>query len=75
VAGRTLASASSVEADLKKSSGGNVAGAKAVAELLATRAKEAHITAVVFDVADSIITAGSRRSPTPFAPPDWSFNG
>jgi large subunit ribosomal protein L18 len=49
VAGRTLASASSVEADLKKASGGNIAGAKAVAELLATRAKEANITAVVFD--------------------------
>ena len=48
VAGRTLAAASSVEAGLK-SSGGNIAGAKAVAELLATRAKEAHITAVVFD--------------------------
>jgi large subunit ribosomal protein L18 len=49
VAGRTLASASSVEATLKSATGGNVDGAKAVAALLATRAKEAHITTVVFD--------------------------
>ena len=47
--GRTLAAASSVEAGHKKTSGGNVAGAKAVAEVLAQRAKEANITAVVFD--------------------------
>jgi large subunit ribosomal protein L18 len=49
VAGRTLASASSVEAALKGTTGGNVEGAKAVAQLLASRAKEAHITTVVFD--------------------------
>jgi large subunit ribosomal protein L18 len=49
VAGRTLVAASSVEADLKSTSGGNVAGAKAVADVLATRAKAANITAVVFD--------------------------
>jgi large subunit ribosomal protein L18 len=49
VAGRTLASASSVETALKGATGGNVEGAKAVATLLATRAKEAHIVAVVFD--------------------------
>ncbi|MEO9180330.1 MAG: 50S ribosomal protein L18, partial [Acidimicrobiales bacterium] len=49
VAGRTLAAASSVEAGLKKTSGGNIDGAKAVADLLATRAKDAHITKVVFD--------------------------
>ena len=49
VAGRTLAAASSVEAALKKTSGGNIDGAKAVADLLATRAKEANITTVVFD--------------------------
>ena len=49
VAGRTLAAASSVESGLKKTSGGNIDGAKAVADLLATRAKEAKITTVVFD--------------------------
>jgi large subunit ribosomal protein L18 len=49
VTGRTLAAASSVEAGLKKTSGGNIDGAKAVADVLATRAKEANITKVVFD--------------------------
>ncbi len=49
VAGRTLAAASSVEAGLKDTSGGNIDGAKAVADLLATRAKDANITKVVFD--------------------------
>jgi large subunit ribosomal protein L18 len=49
VAGRTLAAASSVEAALKGTSGGNVEGAKAVAKLLAARAKEANISLVVFD--------------------------
>ena len=49
VAGRTLAAASSVEAGLKSTSGGTVEGAKAVAALLAQRAKAANITTVVFD--------------------------
>jgi large subunit ribosomal protein L18 len=49
VAGRTLAAASSVESSFRDVDGGNVAGAKLVAELLAQRAKEAGITAVVFD--------------------------
>jgi large subunit ribosomal protein L18 len=49
VNGRTLAAASSVEASLKSTSGGNVEGAKAVATLLAERAKAAKISAVVFD--------------------------
>jgi large subunit ribosomal protein L18 len=48
-AGRTLASASSVEGALKGTTGGNVEGAKAVAQLLASRAKEANIATVVFD--------------------------
>jgi large subunit ribosomal protein L18 len=52
-ASRTLASASSVEAALRTSlgagGGGNVAGAEAVGKLLARRAKDAGITAVVFD--------------------------
>ena len=49
VAGRTLAAASSVEASMKATSGGNVEGAKAVAAVLAERAKAANITTVVFD--------------------------
>ena len=52
-AGRTLASASSVEAGLRaelgSAGGGNVTGAEAVGRLLATRAKAAGITRVVFD--------------------------
>ena len=48
-AGRTLAAASSVEAGLRGSPGGNVEGARAVARALAERAKAAKITAVVFD--------------------------
>jgi large subunit ribosomal protein L18 len=46
--GRTVAAASSLEADLR-SSGGNVEGAKKVGELLASRAKDAGVTQVVFD--------------------------
>ncbi|HTB08284.1 MAG TPA: 50S ribosomal protein L18 [Acidimicrobiales bacterium] len=49
VNGRTLAAASSVEPAFKDVSGGNVEGAKKVAELLASRAKEANIATVVFD--------------------------
>ena len=51
--GRTLASASSVEPELRatlgKSGGGNVTGAASVGRLLGTRAKAAGITKVVFD--------------------------
>ncbi|MEI7746478.1 MAG: 50S ribosomal protein L18 [Actinomycetota bacterium] len=49
IAGRTITAASTVEADLRKSSGGNIAAAKAVGELLARRAKDAGINTVVFD--------------------------
>ena len=49
VAGRTLAAASSVEPAMKGTSGGNIEGAKAVAAVLAERAKAANITTVVFD--------------------------
>jgi large subunit ribosomal protein L18 len=49
VAGVTLAAAYSVEGALKDVNGGNIAGAKAVAALLAQRAKAANITTVVFD--------------------------
>ena len=48
-AGRTLAAASSVETALKSTNGGNIDGAKAVAKLLAERAKAAQISTVVFD--------------------------
>jgi large subunit ribosomal protein L18 len=48
-AGRTIASASSLEPTLKGVDGGNVAGAKRVAELLAERARAAGVTSVVFD--------------------------
>ena len=46
--GRTLVAASTVEPDLR-ASGGNVAGAEKVGELLAQRAQSAGIDTVVFD--------------------------
>jgi large subunit ribosomal protein L18 len=46
--GRTLASASTLEAELR-STGGNIEGATKVGTLLAERAKAAGIDAVVFD--------------------------
>lgn len=51
-AGRTLASASTLDASLrqdKKGSGGNVAAAQTVGKLVAERAKAAGVTKVVFD--------------------------
>ena len=49
--GKTLAAASSLDKDLKAEHkrGANVAAAKAVGKLIATRAKEKGIDAVVFD--------------------------
>lgn len=48
--GVTLASASTVDTALRsEKNGGNIAGAKAVGTLIAQRAKEAGLTAVVFD--------------------------
>ncbi len=47
--GRTLASASSMEADLRALDGDKSAKAKRVGELLAERAKEAGVDSVVFD--------------------------
>jgi large subunit ribosomal protein L18 len=51
VNGHTLASASTLEANLKGSlkSGGNVEAAKAVGKLIAERGKEKGVEAVVFD--------------------------
>lgn len=49
--GRTLVSASSRDAELKGTlkTGGNLAAAKAVGQMVAARAVKANITAVVFD--------------------------
>ncbi len=49
--GRTLVSASSLDQEVRKTlkSGGNVGAAKAVGKVLASRAKAAGITRVVFD--------------------------
>ncbi len=49
VAGRTLASASSMEADLRGLSDDKTAKAKRVGELVADRAKSAGVASVVFD--------------------------
>jgi large subunit ribosomal protein L18 len=49
VAGHTLASASSLEADVRALDGDKKARAAKVGALLATRAKEAGVSAVVFD--------------------------
>ncbi|GEL16269.1 50S ribosomal protein L18 [Pseudonocardia asaccharolytica] len=49
LAGRTLASASSMEADVRALEGDKKAKAAKVGELLAARAREAGVTAVVFD--------------------------
>jgi large subunit ribosomal protein L18 len=48
-AGHTLVSASTVESDLRGKPGGNIGAAQAVGTLVATRAKAAGITTVVFD--------------------------
>ncbi len=48
-AGRTLAAASSIEGGLRGTSGGNIDAATNVGSLVATRAKAAGITTVVFD--------------------------
>ncbi|MGH3498568.1 MAG: 50S ribosomal protein L18 [Nocardioidaceae bacterium] len=47
--GRTLASASSMEVDLRSTSGDKTAKAKKVGELVAERAKAAGVDSVVFD--------------------------
>ena len=48
-AGRTLASASTMEADVRALDGDKKARAAKVGELVASRAREAGVTAVVFD--------------------------
>ncbi len=49
IAGRTLAAASSREADFKGSYAGNVEAAKKIGALVASRAKDAGVETVVFD--------------------------
>ena len=46
---RVLAQASTLDADLRGGNTGNVAAAAKVGELIASRAKEAGVTAVAFD--------------------------
>ena len=48
-AGRTLCSASTLDKDFKEQKHANVAAAKAIGQLIASRAKEKGIEAVVFD--------------------------
>ena len=47
--GRTLAAAATVEAQLRSTSGGNIAAATSVGRLVAERAKAAGVSQVVFD--------------------------
>lgn len=49
VAGRTLASASTMEADLRGNDGDKTAKARKVGELVGQRAKDAGVEAVIFD--------------------------
>jgi len=49
LSGRTLAAASSVEADLRSGSTGSVEAARKVGELVGRRAADAGVSAVVFD--------------------------
>jgi large subunit ribosomal protein L18 len=49
VSGTTLASASTMEADLRSADGDKTAKARKVGELVAARAKDAGVEAVVFD--------------------------
>jgi large subunit ribosomal protein L18 len=49
VAGRTIASASTMEVSASSTGGGTVAAAKSVGERVAERAKEAGVETVVFD--------------------------
>ena len=49
VSGRTLASASTMEASVRGGATGNVEAAKGVGERLSARAKDAGVTTVVFD--------------------------
>ena len=56
LAGKTLASASTIEGDLRSASGDKTAKAKQVGELVASRAKAAGVETVVFDRAGNKYT-------------------
>jgi large subunit ribosomal protein L18 len=47
--GKTLASASTMEDDIRKATGDKTAKARSVGQLIGTRAKDAGVSAVVFD--------------------------
>ena len=64
-AGRTLASASTLEEALRAADGDKTAKARQVGALLAERATAAGVTAAVFDRAAGPTTAGSPPWPTP----------
>ena len=49
LAGRTIASASTMEADLRSSTGATVEAAKKVGQLVGERAKAVGVTTVIFD--------------------------
>ncbi len=49
IEGRTVASASTMEKDLRNTYGGNIAAAGEIGRKVAARAKDAGVTAVVFD--------------------------
>ncbi|MCE2512509.1 MAG: 50S ribosomal protein L18 [Acidimicrobiia bacterium] len=49
ISGVTVASASTLEADLRSATGGNVAAARAIGTLIAQRALDAGIATAVFD--------------------------
>jgi large subunit ribosomal protein L18 len=49
IAGRTIAAASTIEADLRGSASSTVAGAKHVGQIIGQRIKQANIDSVVFD--------------------------
>ena len=74
VKGHTLASASSLDKDLRTelASGANTAAAAAVGKALAERAKAAGVTQVVSTVVAICFTAASRLLPTQRVRADWN---
>ena len=70
--GRTLTSASTLEADLRAADGDKSAKARKVGELVGRRAVELGVTRWSSTAAAMPITAGSPRSPMAPAAPGWS---
>ena len=71
-AGRTLVSASTLDASLSGAEGDKSALARQVGAPVAERAKAAGITAVVFDRGGNRYPAASRPWPTPPARAGWT---